>query len=108
MTILAPRHPERGEVIADMLQAQGLTVARRSLGHLPANGTDVYIADTIGELGTLYALAPIAFIGGSLVERGGQNPDRSHPSRRGRVDGSALVEFRGCLRHARWNAVGPT
>ncbi|MFM9848600.1 MAG: 3-deoxy-D-manno-octulosonic acid transferase [Hyphomicrobiaceae bacterium] len=74
VTILAPRHPERGAAIAEMLQAQGLTVARRSLGHLPAGDTDIYIADTIGELGTLYALAPIAFIGGSLVERGGQNP----------------------------------
>lgn len=74
VTILAPRHPERGAAIAEMLQAQGLTVGRRSLGHMPADDTDIYIADTIGELGTLYALAPIAFIGGSLVERGGQNP----------------------------------
>jgi 3-deoxy-D-manno-octulosonic-acid transferase len=74
MTILAPRHPERGAVIADMLQAQGLAVARRSLGHFPTADTQIYVADTIGELGTLYALAPIAFIGGSLVERGGQNP----------------------------------
>ena len=41
---------------------------------LPGPRTDIYIADTIGELGTLYALAPVAFIGGSLVDRGGQNP----------------------------------
>ena len=74
MTIVAPRHPERGAAIADMLAAQGFTVARRSLGHLPGKTTDIYIADTIGELGTLYALAPMAFIGGSLAERGGQNP----------------------------------
>jgi 3-deoxy-D-manno-octulosonic-acid transferase len=74
VTILAPRHPERGTAIAEMLQAQGFTVARRSLGDLPAGNTDIYVADTIGELGTLYALAPMAFIGGSLVERGGQNP----------------------------------
>lgn len=74
LTILAPRHPERGGAIAEALQAQGLAVARRSLGHLPTANTDIYVADTIGELGTLYALAPMAFIGGSLVERGGQNP----------------------------------
>jgi 3-deoxy-D-manno-octulosonic-acid transferase len=74
LTILAPRHPERGAAIADMFQAQGFAVARRSLGHLPTADTDIYVADTIGELGTLYALAPIAFIGGSLIERGGQNP----------------------------------
>jgi 3-deoxy-D-manno-octulosonic-acid transferase len=41
---------------------------------LPTAATDIYVADTIGELGTLYALAPIAFIGGSLVDKGGQNP----------------------------------
>jgi 3-deoxy-D-manno-octulosonic-acid transferase len=73
-TILAPRHPERGAAVADLLRAQGLTVARRTLGELPDRHTDVYVADTIGELGTLYALAPIAFVGGSLVAKGGQNP----------------------------------
>jgi 3-deoxy-D-manno-octulosonic-acid transferase len=52
----------------------GLSVAQRSIGVVPNNRTDVYIADTIGELGTLYALAPVAFIGGSLIDRGGQNP----------------------------------
>lgn len=73
-TIIAPRHPERGTAIAERLKEFGLSVTQRSLGRLPGPATDVYIADTIGELGTLYALAPIAFIGGSLVERGGQNP----------------------------------
>lgn len=74
VTIIAPRHPERGIGIAEMVKAAGLTPALRSLGALPTVGTDVYIADTIGELGTLYALAPFALIGGSLVARGGQNP----------------------------------
>lgn len=73
-TIIAPRHPERGTAIAERLKEFGLSVAQRSLGKLPGPSTDVYVADTIGELGTLYALSPIAFIGGSLVERGGQNP----------------------------------
>ncbi len=73
-TIIAPRHPERGTAIADRLREFGLSVAQRSLGTLPNARTDVYVADTIGELGTLYALSPIAFIGGSLVDRGGQNP----------------------------------
>ena len=73
-TIIAPRHPERGIGISEALKAQGLATALRSLGELPTTATDVYIADTIGELGTLYALSPIAFIGGSLIERGGQNP----------------------------------
>lgn len=73
-TIIAPRHPERGTGIAENLKGQGFTVAQRSAGQLPSERTDIYIADTIGELGTLYALGAVAFIGGSLVERGGQNP----------------------------------
>ncbi len=74
LTIIAPRHPERGPAIAEMLKAKGLRVAQRSLNQLPDASTDVYVADTIGELGTLYALCPIALIGGSLVDKGGQNP----------------------------------
>ena len=57
-----------------MLKDRGLSVAQRSLGHLPDRNSDAYVADTIGELGMLYKLAPVAFIGGSLVDRGGQNP----------------------------------
>ncbi|MBU2582383.1 MAG: DUF374 domain-containing protein [Alphaproteobacteria bacterium] len=74
LTIIAPRHPERGTAIAEMAKAKGLRVAQRSLRQIPEASTDVYIADTIGELGTLYALAPMALIGGSLVDKGGQNP----------------------------------
>ncbi len=73
-TIIAPRHPERGTGIAEMAKGLGFNVAQRSAGELPGPRTDIYIADTIGELGTLYALTPVAFIGGSLVEHGGQNP----------------------------------
>lgn len=73
-TIIVPRHPERGVPIAEMLRSQGLSVTRRSDGGLPDRGTDIYVADTIGELGLLYALVPVAFIGGSLVKHGGQNP----------------------------------
>jgi 3-deoxy-D-manno-octulosonic-acid transferase len=73
-TIIAPRHPERGGAITQMLKSRGMRVARRSLGDLPDRASDAYVADTIGELGMLYKLAPVAFIGGSLVDRGGQNP----------------------------------
>lgn len=74
LTIIAPRHPERGSDIADMLRARGLNATRRGGSGLPDGDTTVYVADTIGELGLLYALAPVAFIGGSLVRHGGQNP----------------------------------
>lgn len=73
-TIIAPRHPDRGKSIAENLATKGFKVARRSLGELPDAATDIYLADTIGELGTLYALTDVAFVGGSLIARGGQNP----------------------------------
>ncbi|MEL6373690.1 MAG: glycosyltransferase N-terminal domain-containing protein [Pseudomonadota bacterium] len=74
LTIIAPRHPQRADRIAQTLEAQGLRVDRRSSGALPQSETDVYLADTIGEMGLFFASVPIAFLGGSLVEHGGQNP----------------------------------
>lgn len=74
VTLVAPRHPERGAAVADAAARLGLTVRRRSLGELPERGTDLYVVDTIGELGTLYATSTVAFIGGSLIPHGGQNP----------------------------------
>ncbi len=74
LTLLAPRHPERGSGIAEIAAAAGLKAALRSRGQMLEPGTDIYIADTMGELGLLYRLAPIVFIGGSLVRHGGQNP----------------------------------
>ncbi len=73
-TIVAPRHPERGTGVAEALKGLGLSVSQRSLGALPDSRSDIYIADTVGELGTLFALSRMAFIGGSLVDKGGQNP----------------------------------
>ncbi len=74
LTILVPRHPERGAAIAGIAGGAGLTFAQRSLGGLPERDTEIYIADTLGELGLVYRVAPIVFIGGSLVGHGGQNP----------------------------------
>ena len=73
-TIIAPRHPQRGAAITEMLKSRGFSVAQRSMAQLPDLGSDAYVADTIGELGMLYKMAPVAFIGGSLVDRGGHNP----------------------------------
>jgi 3-deoxy-D-manno-octulosonic-acid transferase len=69
-----PRHPARGEAIAHAIAASGLHVALRSREELPTATTDIYVADTMGELGLFYRLAPIVFMGGSLVPHGGQNP----------------------------------
>jgi len=74
LTVIVPRHPERGPLIAKLLSGASFEVALRSEGKLPEPATDIYIADTIGELGVFYNLVPVAFVGGSLVPHGGQNP----------------------------------
>jgi len=74
LTTIAPRHPERGDGLARMIRDRGLAVARRSRGEQPSAGCQVYLADTIGELGLLYRVSVVAFIGRSLVEGGGHNP----------------------------------
>ncbi|OQW60981.1 MAG: 3-deoxy-D-manno-octulosonic acid transferase [Proteobacteria bacterium SG_bin9] len=74
VSVIIPRHPKRGSEIAGMVANAGLQVALRSREQLPSAQTDVYVADTIGEMGVFYRFAPIVFMGGSLVEHGGQNP----------------------------------
>ncbi len=74
LTIIAPRHPERGAAVAALAETAELPVALRSAGALPDPDCAIYVADTIGELGLFYRLAPVTFMGGSLVEHGGQNP----------------------------------
>jgi 3-deoxy-D-manno-octulosonic-acid transferase len=74
LTIVAPRHPARGAAIAAMLRGRGLRVARRAAGEPISASTEIYLADTMGELGLFFPLAGIAFIGGSLVPKGGHNP----------------------------------
>ena len=74
LLIIAPRHPERGPAIADTLTKAGWEVALRSAEEEPGEDTQIYVADTLGEMGLWYRLAPVSFVGGSLVEIGGHNP----------------------------------
>jgi 3-deoxy-D-manno-octulosonic-acid transferase len=74
LTVIVPRHPDRGEGVARLIEASGLRASLRSREELPVAATDIYVADTMGELGLFYRLAPIVFMGGSLVAHGGQNP----------------------------------
>jgi 3-deoxy-D-manno-octulosonic-acid transferase len=74
LTVIVPRHADRGPAIAGQITASGLKAALRSREELPAASTDIYVGDTMGEMGLFYRLAPIVFMGGSLVEHGGQNP----------------------------------
>jgi 3-deoxy-D-manno-octulosonic-acid transferase len=71
--ILAPRHPERFASVADLLQHMGIRFWRRSLWSGEPLGGSVLLLDTIGELASVYGVADIAFVGGSLVPRGGHN-----------------------------------
>nr|WP_046866448.1 3-deoxy-D-manno-octulosonic acid transferase [Microvirga massiliensis] len=74
LTLVVPRHPQRGPELADLASRLGLRTALRSDGANPDSSTEVYVADTIGELGLFYRLTTLVFVGGSLVPHGGQNP----------------------------------
>ncbi len=75
--VLVPRHSERFDAVAEWLESRGETVVRRSLGPAPATvgaAAPVVLIDTLGELGAVWGLADVAFVGGSLLPgRGGQN-----------------------------------
>ncbi len=72
--VIAPRHPQRGSAIEDMALQLAFSVARGSAGEEPG-GAAVFVADTIGELGTWYAVADLSLVGGSWVDGvGGHNP----------------------------------
>ena len=72
--IIVPRHPERFDRVAELVLEKGWTLARRSAGQAIDADTAVYLADSMGELWTWYALAQMAFVGGSLAATGGHNP----------------------------------
>jgi 3-deoxy-D-manno-octulosonic-acid transferase len=72
--ILVPRHPDRGDSIVDALRGAGWSVAQRSSEEAITGDTEIYVADTLGELGLWYRLAPVSFLGGSLTPIGGHNP----------------------------------
>jgi len=74
LSVIVPRHPDRGDTVAGLVASSGLRFTQRSRQGLPAASTEIYIADTLGELGLFYRFAGIVFMGGSLIEHGGQNP----------------------------------
>ncbi|PKU22044.1 3-deoxy-D-manno-octulosonic acid transferase [Telmatospirillum siberiense] len=74
LTVIVPRHPNRGAEVAAELEGQGLSVARRGTGQEITAETQILLADTLGEMGLFIRLAPIVFMGKSLIGQGGQNP----------------------------------
>ena len=74
LLIIVPRHPERGLEIASILAKENFKICLRSKKDKISSDTQIYIADTLGELGLWYRVAPVSFVGGSLVPIGGHNP----------------------------------
>lgn len=74
LTVIVPRHPNRGEALENELAATGMNVARRSQQQEITPATDIYLADTLGELGLFYRLCPTVVMGGTFADIGGHNP----------------------------------
>ncbi len=74
LTVIVPRHRERGEQVAQLAQARGFSVALRTRDGEPRRETQIYVADTVGELGLFFRSVSVVFMGKSLVLGGGQNP----------------------------------
>lgn len=74
LLIIVPRHPERGLEIASILTKENFKICLRSKKDKISSDTQIYIADTLGELGLWYRIAPVSFVGGSFVPLGGHNP----------------------------------
>jgi 3-deoxy-D-manno-octulosonic-acid transferase len=73
LTVVVPRHPQRFDEVAALLDTRGLSYVRRSAGASASSGTRFVLGDSLGELVAYYAAADVAFVGGSLLPLGGQN-----------------------------------
>jgi 3-deoxy-D-manno-octulosonic-acid transferase len=91
LLILVPRHPERAAEVVDLIASEGLSFTRRSRGEMPE--ASVFLADTLGELGTWYALTDTVFLGGSLLPIGGHNPFEVVQSAAAVVSGKHVFNF---------------
>jgi 3-deoxy-D-manno-octulosonic-acid transferase len=72
--MIAPRHPVRGNQIASHLRKLGARIAQRSKNEPITLDTNIYLADTMGEMGLFFRLCKIVFMGKSFIKKGGQNP----------------------------------
>lgn len=115
LLILVPRHPERFDQVAALLEARGFAHVRRSTGAIAQAETSVLLGDTMGELTTFYAAADVAFVGGSLVPVGGHNllepvalgvPVLTGPHNENAADiAELLIDCGAALRIADWTAL---
>jgi len=95
LSIIVPRHPKRGEAIAHELNGNGLSVALRSLKMSPRMNTDIYVADTLGEIGMFYHLCPIVYVGNSIDTTPGGGHNLLEPAWHGCaiISGDSLFNF---------------
>ncbi|MDX2083226.1 MAG: 3-deoxy-D-manno-octulosonic acid transferase [Rickettsiales bacterium] len=92
LTIIVPRHPARAEEIKNLFGE--IKLAQRSQKQSITNATEIYLADTLNELGTFYSLANFAFIGGSLLEIGGHNPFEAIKLNCAVISGAQVFNFK--------------
>ena len=101
LVIIVPRHPNRGQEIVDMLATKGVKTALRSKKELLSADVQVYVADTIGEMGLWYRLSPVTFIGGSLIPHGGQNFMEPARDKNAVIVGPHMHNFTEMMRRAK-------
>lgn len=94
LTVIVPRHPGRGREIAEDLRERGFRVALKSAGEEPWQTNEIFIADSMGELGLYFRLCPISFIGGTLIPHGGHNPIEPAQLGSAIVHGPSMTNFR--------------
>lgn len=93
LLIVAPRHPQRFDAVARLIQSRGFACVRRSRGEFPDTSQSVWLADSMGEMQTWFALAELAFIGGSLIPHGGHNPIEAMMHRCAVISGRHVRNF---------------
>ena len=102
LTVIVPRHPHRGiEIKEKLVNEYGLNVALRSSNEDITAQTNVYVADTIGELGIFYELIHVVFIGGSLIAHGGQNFMEPSRYKDATIVGPHMFNFTDAMNRAR-------
>ena len=94
LTIIVPRHPDRSPGLVALLRENGLRVAQRSQNETLDADTDIYMGDTMGEMGLYLHLAQVAFVGKSLKAQGGQNPLEPAMTGTPIISGQAVQNFR--------------
>ena len=101
LIISVPRHPHRGKEIMETFNKHGFTTALRSQNEPLTPTTDVYIADTIGEMGIWYSLSDVTFVGGSLINHGGQNFIEPARDKNAVIVGPYMHNFKEMLERAK-------